>query len=56
MTAQTNPWLYSEDATVFVFKFTIAIQGQPEQIMYQPTQFPAKAKALLIGGADHPPR
>lgn len=50
--SRTLPWLYSSKPSIFVFKFAIAMEGEPEIVLYQPTWFPAKVKALFIADGD----
>jgi len=47
---QSAPWLYSSKPSVFVFKFSIKVQGMPVQILYQPSWFPAAAKQAMVAG------
>jgi hypothetical protein len=48
----TFPWLYTSEATIFVFKFSISIEGSAEVVLFQPVWFPEKAKKLFIELAD----
>ncbi len=47
MNPQSLPWLYSPSTSVFVYKFTIKIQGEPPQVLYQPTGYSALAKQMM---------
>jgi len=47
---QSAPWLYSSKPSIFVFKFSIKMQGMPVQILYQPSWFPAAAKQAIVAG------
>jgi hypothetical protein len=43
-TRETQPWLYSQGMSVFVFRFTVKERGQEPQVLYQPTVFSPEAK------------
>ena len=45
---QSQPWLYAEGLSVFVFKFTIKCRGKSPLVYYQPAWFPTAAKAAMI--------
>lgn len=47
-TKDKTPWLYQPNASVFVFRFTISVSGQTDQILFQPTWFSARMKAALV--------
>jgi hypothetical protein len=47
---QSAAWLYSSKPSIFVFKFSIKVQGMPAQILYQPSWFTAAAKKAMIAG------
>lgn len=46
--ASATPWIYSDEATIFVFRFTIKPTGKAPIVMYQPSWFPLSAKRALI--------
>jgi hypothetical protein len=47
---RSAPWLYSSKPSIFVFKFSIKMQGMPVQILYQPSWFPAAVKQAMAAG------
>ena len=47
MSPQLLPWLYAPSTSVFVYKFIIKIQGEPAQVLYQPTGYSAAAKQMM---------
>jgi hypothetical protein len=47
---ESQRWLYSNSPSVFVFKFSIAFEGVPVQVLYQPSWFPAQAKKAMMAG------
>lgn len=42
----STPWLYTDKASIYVFRFTIKARGEPDAVFYQPAWFskPAKEK------------
>jgi hypothetical protein len=46
------PWLYSSKPSIFVFKFSVKVQGLPVQILYQPSWFPPAAKKAMMAGYE----
>jgi hypothetical protein len=51
ITKEANPWLHSIFSTTFIFKFTIAIEGEPAMVLYQPATFAGSTKARLVNMA-----
>jgi hypothetical protein len=47
-TPESLPWLYSNEPSIFVFRFSVFAQGEPVQIFYQPAWFPTQMKAAMI--------
>ena len=54
MSPQALPWLYSPSTSVFVYKFTIKIQGELAQVLYQPTGYSAAAKQMMTKQVAQP--
>ena len=50
--AQATPWVYSDKATIFVFRFTIKPIGKAPIVMYQPAWFPVSSKQALVHHAE----
>lgn len=44
----SSPWLYTSEDTTLIFKFTIKTEGNDPIIMYQPSTFPSKTKAMYL--------
>ena len=51
-----TPWLFADDASFYVFRFTIVPTGKPPFVLYQLAWFPASAKQVfqtIIGHVEH---
>lgn len=48
ITKDANPWLHSIFSTTFIYKFTIAIEGEPPMVLYQPATFAGSLKARMV--------
>lgn len=40
----STPWLFSKEQSVYVFRFTIKLPGEPAFVLYQPAWFSGSAK------------
>jgi len=43
-----SPWLYSDKASIYVFRFTINERGQAPVVLYQPAWFAVAAKQAML--------
>jgi len=41
---ETTPWLYSEKASIYIFRFTLVEKRGKHMVLYQPAWFSAEAK------------
>jgi len=46
ISASNTPFLYTNKASIYVFRFTIIRQGQEPEVLLQPAWFSRKVKAL----------
>src|SRR6185312_9339704 len=52
----STPWIFTDDKSVYVFRFTIKPSGEPAFILYQPAWFSGEAKQgfqKIIARAEH---
>ena len=47
VTHETVPWLFVDDTSTFVFRFTINERGKAPRVLYQPTSFSGETKAYF---------
>lgn len=43
----STPWLYTDKASIYVFRFTIKAPGEPDIVLYQPAWFSKSAKEIF---------
>lgn len=50
--AKEFPWLYTGKASIFLFKFTVSVEGRPDAILYQSLEVSLGNKNKIIERAD----